>query len=507
MGNNYYVDMHCHPAVKPYSWSKIKGTHSVKDRKDKTSLWMQDPPKGCDKPLNRWLSLTRFRQSDFTTLTEGNVRIISACLNPIERGLFTVRWPFKFIGKILLRFIMLVGYKYIELVKKEKRSYFEALQEEYSFYLQEEGPQGEDQRQYRLTRNFHEIQENLEASNIISVFFSIEGCHVFNNSGLKPCFPEEKVIENIRKVKKWKYRPLYVSIAHHMNNDLCGHAKSLTPLIEKFIDQNKGLDAGFTCLGKKVLEILLEKEGRIYIDVKHMSARSRYEYYKILDTKYKGVPIPVLVSHGAVNDRASLEDAVYCRESPEDPMDDHGSQAEDVEFEFNKGDINFFDDEIIRIRATGGFLGIQIDERRLCSAEQKKLTKRKKRCSAQLYHQAGLVWKQIQHIAEVLDKKGEFGWGTATIGSDYDGIVDPPNGFWTSKEFGKLERCLVDHAEDYFNEYSDNKLTTDSNKLKDCQDPARYVIDLFMRGNAMRFLNEFFTGDGAYENDTFCKDP
>ena len=95
MRNMYYVDMHCHPALKPFSWTikrRMKrkvATDPWQVRNVKTSLWYDDPPQRFDRLFNKILTLTKFTQSDLRTLTKGNVKIISASLSPIERGLFT----------------------------------------------------------------------------------------------------------------------------------------------------------------------------------------------------------------------------------------------------------------------------------------------------------------------------------------------------------------------------------------------------------------------------------
>jgi len=481
-----------------------KGASSLEGRNVKTSLWYNDPPNGLDRALNRIIGLTLFTQSDFRTLTKGDVKIVSACLSPTERRLFIPRWPFKLIGIILIKTIIEAPFKYIRHVRKKDRDYFDDLVKEYNYYLNEEFSQqsGAFPTIFKLTSSYGDIDPDSEdpGKDVMYVFFSLEGCHVFNNGGLKNSLKDvadqqvlseniRKVKENIQEVKRWDYRPLYVSMAHHMNNDLCGHARSLPPYLRKIINQRKGMGGGFTDMGKEVLhELLDEGTGRIYIDIKHMSAEARQEYYKILDTddRYIAKRIPVLASHGAVNGRKKVG---YQGIIP--PDDDY--QNEEV-LQFNQDDINYFDDEINRIEKSGGFLGIQLDERRLCSKKQRKLNRRMRRRSQQLHHHAGLVWKQIRYIAEVLDKKGKCGWGTATIGSDYDGLVDPPNGYWTSDDFGILEENLVQHATNFFEDHLD-ELTLEENKLQSLgtpQDKARHVIDLFMRGNAQRFLEEFY---------------
>lgn len=463
--------MHCHPALKPFSWSIKNSKNPLKQSSERTSLWYRDPPKTFDRLLNKLCGLTKFTQSDFTNLTNGNVKIISACLNPIERGLFTDRWSLKRIVPGLIRFILELNIEYIKNVRKENRNYFVELDDEYKFYISEEIKQDPTSKnQFKLTRNFSDIENNLNDpdKNIISVFFSIEGCHVFNNCGLAIGFQQNNVLENIETVKKWDHPPLYVSIAHHINNDICGHAKSLPSFIGRIIDQKSGMEDGFSEFGEKVLHKLLEEDPRrIYIDIKHMSIKSRIRYYGILDSeKYKDEPIPVIVSHGAVNGRKLII-----------PW---------KEVEFNTENINIFDDEIIRIHRSGGFLGIQLDERRLCPLTEERSERWRSSRAKRLKLHSKFVWNQIHYVAKVLDDEGLFGWGTATIGSDYDGIVDTLNGFWTSEDFGILEENLINHADTYFEKHFD--LTLKENR----EITPQQVIDLFMCGNAQRFLENFY---------------
>lgn len=507
MRNMYYVDMHCHPALKPYSWYKRikqgKGPSKERDVKQ-TSLWHRDPPDRCDRLLNILLGLTKFTQSDFTTLAEGNVKIISACLNPIERGLFTAKGRLDKIAPRLIKFIVELRIEFIEGIRKKQRNYFTDLKEEYKFYKREEKNQDPTSKdQFILTRNYCDIENNLNdpEKNIISVFFSIEGCHVFNNGGLENSFKEDKEIvvetkniqivkKNIQEVKKWCNPPLYVSIAHHMNNDLCGHARSLSSAIGKRIDQEEGMNGGFSRIGEAVLHELLKKNPcRIYIDIKHMSTNSRVRYYEILDSEnYIKERIPVIVSHGAVNGLKEI------------PPRTKGE-------EFNSGDINFYDDEIIRIHRSGGFLGIQLDERRLYPETQKRSERWTSSRKERWKRQSKAVWNQIYHIAKVLDDEGLYGWDTATIGSDNDGIVDTLNGYWTSKEFGILEEYLFRHAHEFLNSIAACSFQNPENtEVSACE-----IIDSFIRGKAQRFLEEFYTDDARFttnqEERIPCEDP
>lgn len=493
MRDMYYVDMHCHPAMKPFSWIKTgKLKINGYSRNEKTSLWYNDPPTRRDKTLNKAFGLTKFTQSDFRTLRKGDVKIISACLNPIERNLFLFRRFGRILPPRLLKYVIGVSLKFIRMVRKKGRNYFEELEEEYKYYEEEWKRQDEIfPTRFELTSDFREIETHLKNTNedIISVFFSIEGCHVFNNGGLDCSLKDKEDIEkNIQTIKNWSHPPLYVSVAHMMYNELCGHAKSLPSLLAKFMGQMKGANLGFTECGEVLLHKLLEHHPRrIYIDIKHMNLRSRKEYYGFLDSEqYEDKCIPVLASHGAVIGRSFAEE----KKQKKLHVEIKSKFQNENDLKFYDAEINFFDEEILRIEDSRGFLGIQLDERRLCKEKKKYRKKWKSERGERLRYQAGLVWKQIRYIAEVLNDDGKFGWGTAAIGSDYDGLVDPPDGYWTADDFGILEENLIQFADEYF------KNQPKLNSANMCS--PRYVIDLFMRGNALRFLNTFLH-DPQYE--------
>lgn len=493
MRKMYYVDMHCHPSIKPYSWYVGDRDNPWEYRNKKNSLWYDDPPQETDKALNRHIGLTKFTQSDFRTLIKGDVKIISACLSPIERGLFVPRWWLpRSLGLCLLKFSLELNEEYICQVRRADRNYFAELTTEHNYFLSQERTQRNTvfPTQFELIRNFREIVPRLRRvdTDILYVFFTIEGCHVFNNGGLRDQFNKNDVSDHVREVKGWNPPPLYASIAHHVNNDLCEHAKSLPCPLNIIINQKYVGNEVFTDMGKFVLNELLRTDNgrRIYIDIKHMSAHSREEYYNMLNRDYPDDHIPVLASHGAVNglsiDNQEVQDYYNVNEN-----------IYQNNLHFNKEPINFFDEEIIRMADTKGFLGIQLDERRLCCKEQRRSNREIRERGDQLYHQAGLVWKQIKYIAELLDRKDKFGWGTATIGSDYDGAVNPPNGYWTSGDFGILEENLILHALEYFTHHLD-RLKYPLNQLRgfdNAEKKAREVIDLFMRRNAQRFLEDF----------------
>lgn len=98
-----------------------------------------------------------------------------------------------------------------------------------------------------------------------------------------------------------------------------------------------------------------------------------------------------------------------------------------------------------------------------------------------------LVWNQIRHIAEVLDENERFGWSTAVVGSDFDGIIDPLNGYWTAEEFRSLDDYLLKHAYNYMVNAGKN-LQLEANRNIDPEE----IIDRFMYANAYEFLEKLY---------------
>ncbi len=479
----HYVDLHCHPSLKSYSksYKYNPAKQNVLDPDRKNSIWYYSPPNILEKFINRIMTLTKFTQTDMTSLAKSKSKVVVVALYPFEKHFLSKRiWGWKRLTDVLVNLASSVSQKRIDHVVRHQ-DYFEDLMAEYDFFKQLEN---EIQRiedvvyTYRLVSNYSEIEANIAQSTdtrqIINIITTIEGGHAFN-TGLdlnRNTANETSVLENIRKVKGWTHRPLFLTLAHHFYNELCGHASSISvgALRE---NQSRGLNTGITELGMKAIELLLDNTlgKRIPIDVKHMSTTSRKAYYNLLDTKYADQNIPVIASHGAANGKRSI------------------IQWDKVDFpemasNFNDIDINFYDSEIIRFAKSKGIMGLQLDERRIGSkkAIQKSKTifpNRRK----QLRKKSLLVWRQIEHAAEVLDKEGLFCWGVQAIGSDFDGIVNPIKGLWTSENIKDLGEELFIHAKLYMEKNKDR--LNEFNRIS-----PEHIVERVLHENAMEFIKQ-----------------
>lgn len=472
----YFADIHCHPTLKSYGHS-FPGKGNSKNLKSKSSAWFYDPPNPFEKLIDLLGGIVKYRQSDFSSLGYGNAGIVFASLYPMERGFFDNKLGTGEFNDLLLNFITSVGRGRIDFVQAVT-DYFPDLENEYRFLKELSGQTFTltDHANYRyaLARNSSDIENilntdsnNDQKSNSIAVVVTIEGAHSFG-TGIHPQknpANRDHILSNVDKVKSWEHRPIFMTMAHHFFNELCGHAESLTGVVKLAVDQSYKLNTGFTPLGLEVVDRILDNSAnkRILIDIKHMSRASRLEYFNLLDTRYAGEDIPVIVSHGGVI----------------------GNEKD--RHLFMNADINLYDDEIIRVARTNGIFGLQLDERRIAAHGDFQLKKthglgRRK----VLFHSSFLVWRQIQHIAELLDSQGLFSWGVQCLGTDYDGMIDPINGFWTAENLPTLEDYLLMHAYNYMNSGSVN-LNKSFNRI----DPEE-IVSRFMSDNVYNFVMNYY---------------
>ncbi|MAM28847.1 MAG: peptidase M19 [Flavobacteriaceae bacterium] len=483
--DTHYVDIHCHPSLKPYSKSfKYEPPKQNElDEGRKNSIWHYSPPTVLEKFTNRLVTLTKFTQTDMTALARAKTKVVIVSLYPFEKHFLSKRiFGWKGLTDVLVNLAASVSQSRIDQVLRH-RDYFEDLESEYAFYRQLHNQVQKIDGvfyTYRLVNSFAEIEKNqaqeTNSKKIINIILSIEGGHALN-TGLEmntDTANRDEVLKNLKTVKDWKHKPVFITFAHHFYNELCGHARSISIGALKD-NQNRGLNSGITDLGLEVIDQLLSDTNgpRIPLDIKHMSTTSRKVYYDLLDTKYKDDNIPVIASHGAANGHRSIVQW---------DVTDYPDRAQ----YFNNIDINFYDDELVRIAKSNGIFGIQLDERRIGSKKAINASKiyfpNKRK---QLKKKSLLVWRQVEHVAEVLNNEGLFCWGIQTIGSDFDGIVNPIKGLWTAENIKDLGEEMLHHAQAYLDNHK-GKLEPFN------QISAEHIVERVLHGNAMAFLKEKF---------------
>lgn len=477
----FIVDLHCHPSLKPYGHSfssRERGRNST-NRRHKKSIWFYDPPNIFERALHSLAGLVKFTQSDCTTLAYGQTRLICASLYPIERPFFTNKLGTKLVGDLIDNLVAGVGAERVDFIQSIN-DYFSDLCNEYKYYKQLDGKMVNTDAgkfKYKLVASYahiHQYQAKYPDDNrVIFITMTIEGLHVLD-SDIKGKPDEKSFLKNVETIKKWEHPPFFVTFAHHFYNKLCGHAQSLTGTIEGVLDQHEGMNTGFTPLGKKVLNSLLSTTNgkRIFIDIKHMSALARKQYFEILSKEYADVPIPVIASHCALNGLQSMENKVV--------------DLKETGHKLLPQDINLFDDEMIIIALSKGIVGLQLDERRIANKATLDNTKHSMFMNKIRHYRSVLLWNQVQHIVELLDANDLFAWDCIAIGSDFDGIINPLNGFLTCEVLDDLQAYLERHVYNYMNNRGKEVLKS-YNQLEPDE-----IVNRIFSSNALMFMERWF---------------
>jgi hypothetical protein len=502
MKPKFFVDLHCHCSIKGFarSYKSSAGKQGL-SASDPSSIWHSDKPTTFDKIKNYLVGLTNFVQSDASSLLQGHVSIVFLSIYTQEKSFFKNKWGTGISSDLGSRLATEFGQQKIDAIQSCE-SYWEELKLEMSYLKQGANKPLEINGKtstYKIAQGYSDIGQAIQSGKLgetLNIFLpTIEGCHVFDQvmssdeawDDFSDGFQPQQLPFVLQRVKELRVgsdkllRPVFVTFTHHFWNGLCGQERSLGGLVGCVVNQENGLLKGISKSGKLVLKALLEEQVEngvtippIYIDVKHMSRLSREQYYDLLKTDYKNQKIPVIASHAGVTG-----------------LEKPGGKALTpiaVEGLFLADSINIFDDELLIIEETGGLFGIQLDERRIGSKLALSTTEHHIAQKGILYARAGLVWNQIQHVAEVLDAHQKFSWGIQSIGSDFDGIIDPINGYWTSASMNDLYENLLIYAKNYLSGPVKCPLVYKFNTTVDADE----IIGRVMTNNALAFLSKFY---------------
>ncbi len=525
MSPDYLADIHVHPTLKPYP--------------NDESIWKYLPERTeyCEKlpgPIRGGLSeLSKSSQFNLDKALIGNLGLIFASLYPIERDFFRVRRK-----HIALRLFLKerhlrpmaacvsglpidkVNRIFKRIDEKEGIDYFsEELVKEYQYLVNQANISQSSNKQFTIIGDYEEY-ENIPKNDsnepdTIAVALTIEGAHALGDYSDDRYFtkPYEKLSEsekqglkesfdnNIDAMRGWsdgRHVPLFVTFCHHFWNQLAGHAKSfsnrpalsLKPGMDRLFDQNLGMNRGITELGWFVIEKLLDdSQQRVLIDVKHMSVKSRRQYYEYLESKQERIPL--ICSHAACNGWARFGDA----ESKED------SYGLDRNAYFSRWSINLTDDDIRAFKRQGGLIGLVLHEGRMPGQEAKKRFEKLKgqeMWSTLRKEYVRLVLSNMFHIARLVGD--ESAWEMICLGSDFDGLIDPFN---TYNDGEKLDLLISEIRQYLMFDNEDYDLTIYENNQKrrlSRRDMETYrfglsvdeIIENIAYKNVERFLEKHF---------------
>ena len=440
---DFYVDIHCHATMRAMHTSPVNGYER--------NHWSDNFNDVIDTRLGRWAwqmsaGVAKVSQSNFYNCIKGKTRVVFDSLYPIERGFINFRKvPQKLIGvKAAETLVVTSSGVSVEQFRKYRTDddYFKDLQEQYQFLVDKQGKSPCGKYNFKIVNNFFELKEVTESQpNTIAILVTIEGAHVFG-CGRKSTekTPESEltqtIIENIQKVKQWEYPPFFMTFAHHFWNQLCGHSPTFPTPTRVTCNQNPGLDTGFREIGWIALKQLLSRKNgkRILIDTRHMSAKSRMEYYTFIQNHNSENPndkIPIISSHTAVNGFETMEAS----------LEQKDNQTKKKNSAFCNWSLNISNEEARMIHESGGIAGIILDKGR---------------------HSGGKLLKSIESITNPEEKKQAFlklildnifqyiqavgqksGWDILTLGTDFDGVITHFDCYENMSKLPELKADLI----------------------------------------------------------------
>lgn len=483
-----FADLHCHCHMRSYlHLSNVDEMDSKDFHPWNTIATNMFRLKHADRAAG-------YAQADLVALWNSNVRLVFNSLYPIEKEFFKITkyessqlsWTKKLlriifhhhfpIRKAIQILMMRIPINTINHIISSEYDYWLALQKEYQFICSKSGiktknlistpgfirKRFEDQARrriafpdhynaegtYEIPKNKESLNELIQLNDRIIMPLTIEGAHFLEAGKLNL----EEVFNRIDHMKNsWHYPVFFITLAHHFNNDICGHAHSLPKIADLLLDQNEFMDKGFSKKGIEITRKLLsldhnndklEAESyRILIDMKHMSASARKEFYEqiIMPCYERGDKIPLVASHCAYAGIECLDELI----SNQFFETDDRRQAHQYG-KFYAWNINLCDEDILMIFKTGGIIGLSFDKRMLGVAHKKSIEKKEGLNSILSFWNNLKAFLQVIYTNKSIDEAVKINaWDMISIGTDFDGYIDPVSSYKTALQLFQFKADLI----------------------------------------------------------------
>ncbi len=533
-------DLHCHPTLRLYNGEKsiwYNDETSNKKRDNKQPNYSEAEFAALAKSRVRlvFVALYPIEQGFISNL--GNEidlipekplenEIINFSIKNIIENYSRSGTLLDFLEKVTSKYISGMKFKKFNKIRSFEHEYFDDLMGEYNYLVNGTKIQSPLIKSkffnlnivsdYTELKNLLKIDDefnyNSEADNNIAIVLTVEGGHslgigqyntkhltfeMLNELNSDKTFKIKEVENLFNKVKNnistlknlgnSKHCPFFLTFAHHFWNQLCGHNMSFASTAHRIFDQQQGLNTPITEFGKKVINELLSKTNgrRILIDTKHMSVKTKLWYYNFVENynNNNGDKIPIISSHSAVSGNKNI--SIQNNDNP-NIMDDKYDKSLSP---FNIWDINLSDEEILIIHQSEGLIGLNFDERILSGKKMLDFIKEQSFSDAEIENYrsrwAEPVLQNIVHIIEVVinsnNENKEHVWDMITIGTDYDGIINPIDAYCYAEDLENLRNMLI------------KKLDVIRNAFQFLNDKdSTEIIDNIMFKNSLRFLNKHF---------------
>lgn len=497
MDPHQYSDLHCHPAMKPFNQRKRTLWDTILGKKIRRIIRAQLKGKrgvlydqcGYPKLTNAKVKLVF---ASLYPLEQGfmmNNNLILDSLNvPFKVGTWISMFFNRFRENIHLRDYLLslfIHFKPNRIRELKGQEYWHTFHQEYRAYKSENNRLGEikgdnlteiasviQRSPSSFPDNFKALETgsytiadknwsgSLPGGDSILTILTIEGIAIVTQTKSNAVNRRHgtKLLEESEIFRRLKYLkdriPLFfITFSHHFSSGVCGHSRS-TPDKARYLgllNQEYFIHENFNDLGYRMLKYLLavkpdgngwvddtEAGRRILIDVKHMSLRGRLTLYQLVSlynrNKSPSEKIPVIASHVGYSNKSVAQQLVAIKRTGEttDAQIERYTSIYGREHRYNTWSINLAREEINWIIESDGLIGLSL-EQNILGIEFGKKTKRKQPFFVHL------VMNQLLDMASVSSPKF---WDHITMGTDFDGIIDPVDTYSTSMFFHSLRKDL-----------------------------------------------------------------
>jgi microsomal dipeptidase-like Zn-dependent dipeptidase len=461
-----YVDVHMHAAFKPFN-SRHTGEFNMWQKIDHDCSGNM-----ANFMVNGSKEVPKTSQCNLENLQKGNVRLGYLSLTPMEKKVLNVNLLNEK-KKGLATMACLSGASMTKVVESaETLDYYEDFVENVDFVLEGQGVPYYINGQaysYELVRDAQHLERLLADPTKIALVLNIEGGHTLGHS-LEPrdisqtIAYENYYMANVDRIKGLKplregsneyleYPILSMNLNHFFWNGLSGHARTFSNAQNLVFGQNKGVNAGMTPLGIKVVERMLDKNQgrRILIDIKHMSLDSRRWYYgRLAELRSQGDTVPVISSHSTVAG-ISWDSKTYQKKD---------NKAKNKNAYLHLWSISLADEDIQEVHRSKGIIGIMLDKYKLVGDLGKKAMDETVPGSIQRRQvYAKVIWANIFECIDAV--KDKSAWDIVAIGSDFDGMITPFETYVKASDMPEMAADLLAYLKnptDLFNLFTKEEI-------------------------------------------------